>query len=591
MRPRRSLALGLASLATATIAIGGAQGFAIDKSEVFLGPVSMHGTVPGGVHEQITKRAILAGMPKATDRLIAQIQAGVVNVDVLHHFDAEYHFDSASVSSPVPEHRRAFEKAFATVHSHLKGARPLADRNPEFFAPSHHSYRAIVASLASALARLSTTGACASCSRAGLAASAAAVSATLPHFAINKVPDPHQPTNPASMFAPNLPTARCGLCGLLAPANLVSVTFQRAVRKAAAYALAQSRGLPVDHPLRTEIARIDDAFDAYRAFQAIGHAFHATQDFFAHTNYVELLAGIPVEQPIPASTVVPLPRTTGGFTLAGLRALMGETYARLQSGSSAAIWMGEGDYCLGSPYNPPTRTVLFRLPLSKTVADRLGIPREIAVPGGKNPRPPRGLDYCHYPSRGVGGARTPGLNKDEPGRKEPSHVNHAAAVTAATTMTTVLWADFLRSVRRPTVAPTPKPEPKPKPKPTPGIDPKRPWHGDWAWSYTPKGGSSASPGVMTIYQPSATKVCLRWPWSPMPNGVLGHGSGNTTSGSRKLRFTHEDAFGKGTHDVELDANGRMTGTYTATSRANGAKVTGTISATRVGQPTATLTCP
>ena len=34
-----------------------------------------------------------------------------------------------------------------------------------------------------------------------------------------------------------------------------------------------------------------DFYRVYPSFMALGHAFHALQDFFAHSNYVELMAG------------------------------------------------------------------------------------------------------------------------------------------------------------------------------------------------------------------------------------------------------------------------------------------------------------
>jgi hypothetical protein len=463
---RAAVALVAAGFLAGAWATAG-QSFAIDKSHTFLGWLSLHGEAPGGVHEPITARAIRRGMPEASSALVAQIQAGAENVDVLHHFDAEYHFDSASISSPVREQQERFRTAFATVHSHLKGAEPLADGNPEFFDPSFGSYRAIAASLAGALGRLAVRRDCGGCSRARVVARAAAVTAVLPHLTLNKYPDPHAPTNPDSMFAFNLPTAKCGLCGLLWPANKVSREFQKVVVNASAFALAQSAGLEAADPLRRSIVQVADALRAYRAFQALGHAFHATQDFFAHSNYVELMAGVEVEQPIREGTRIQVPQRRGDFNLEGLRRLMGpDRFAKLETGSAAAIWLGEGDYCLGSPYNPPTRIVLFRIPAA--VAKLFGLPREVATPGGKNIAPPRGLNYCHYPSKVVNGLRASGLNKDEPGRKEPSHVNHAFAVQAAEDMTAVLWKSVLAAVSRPAGdTPTAKPKPKPKPKPAP----------------------------------------------------------------------------------------------------------------------------
>jgi hypothetical protein len=101
--------------------------------------------------------------------------------------------------------------------------------------------------------------------------------------------------------------------------------------------------------------------------------------------------------------------------------------------------------------------------------------------------------------------------------------------------------------------------------------PSRPGGGDVA-------GKTASPGLMTMFQPSRSKVCLQWPWSPLAAGKPGHGSSTSVDAS-KLTFVHEDAFGKGTHTVELVGGGtRLKGRYQATARADGARVSGTVTA-------------
>ena len=43
--------------------------------------------------------------------------------------------------------------------------------------------------------------------------------------------------------------------------------------------------------------------DAYLAYQDLGHAFHSTEDFFAHSNYVELMGGVNVGDSIAAKGV------------------------------------------------------------------------------------------------------------------------------------------------------------------------------------------------------------------------------------------------------------------------------------------------
>ncbi len=442
-----------------------ASGFAIDKSHTFLGYLSFHGTeAKGGVHEQITAKAIRRGMPAAPARLVAQIQAGAENVDVTHHFDAEYHFDSASTAT-FPQQ---FVVAFQRLNSHLSGARPLADRNPEFFRPSFGSYRAIVSQLPAALRQLAGSADCKNCDRGRLRRLADAVdfaenTQLARALAVNPNPDPHPPTNPESAFGSASKTS-CGLCGKLAGVRTEYLTIMTRVNRAVAFAIGQSSRLEQPSPVRRRIQRISDQLRAYRAFQALGHAFHSAQDFFAHSNYVELMAGVEVEQPIRKGTRIPVPQRRADFGTTGLRAIMGaQRYGKLESGSAAAIWLGEGDYCLGSPYNPDTK---FTLSIPALVADTLGLPRQLSTPRiGTNPRPPKGLNYCHYPSKTVNGVRTPGLNKDEPGNKEPSLVNHPFARQAAEDMTAVLWKSFLTTVNKPTAPtdPTTKPEPGPKP--------------------------------------------------------------------------------------------------------------------------------
>src|SRR3990170_1521835 len=110
-----------------------------------------------------------------------------------------------------------------------------------------------------------------------------------------------------------------------------SGSFISTVESASKLALTEGTALDKKDPLRIRIQGIYQALRAYRAFQALGHAFHATQDFFAHSNYVELMAGVAVESPIPAGTQVPVPQSRTGFSLKGLKTLMGaEQFKKLE---------------------------------------------------------------------------------------------------------------------------------------------------------------------------------------------------------------------------------------------------------------------
>ena len=224
MRPRQSLSTALVVGVVACAYAAGGSGFAIDKSKTFLGGTFTHGTGTDGVHEAITAKALRRGMPGASQNLVGLIQAGAENVDVTHHFDAEYHFDSSSMAT----YPKRFEKAFATVQGHLgdaakghlRGAAKLADRNPEFFDPTYPTFRHIATALSSSLEKLADDPRCASCSKVTLRARAVLVKATLPLLLLNKNPDPHYPTNPESVFASqSVFSVKCGLCGKLWPIN------------------------------------------------------------------------------------------------------------------------------------------------------------------------------------------------------------------------------------------------------------------------------------------------------------------------------------------------------------------------------------
>jgi hypothetical protein len=536
VRIRRSLTALLAIGLAACVYSAAGSGFAIDKSKTFLGGTFTHGDGTDGVHEAITATAIRRGLPRAPGELIGLVQAGAENVDVTHHFDSEYHFDSASTAA-FP---KRFDRAFATVHAHLAGAAKLADRNPEFFDPSYPTFRHIAQSLAAAMRDLAAHPRCDDCDGAKLRAGSSFIERWLPALYVNENPDPHHPTNPESVWASqSFLRTDCGLCGKLWPVNKAYRSLTTAIEGESRRALTESTALPKKDPLRARIAGIRAALRAYRAFQALGHAFHATQDFFAHSNYVELMAGVQVAQPVPAGTRIPVPGRRGDWSGAGLKKLMGAgRYRMLESGAANAIWLGEGDYCLGSAYNPRTkRTVTIPASITK----RLGLsPIRLEIPAiGTNPRPPAGLRYCHYPT-----SANPGLNKDEPvdpGRPraaEPSFVNHPFARQAAEDMTAVLWKSFLASVRRPGSGPAPG---TPKPKPPPTAQP-----GTWSLKRaTINPFKAAYPAGSTITVKSGS---LTWQFGPpLPaEFVVAYkpGPGN---------------LAPGTHSFTVTVTGRLTG--------------------------------
>lgn len=437
VRPRSKLAvlaLVAGCIAVAGVTAGDARPFAINATKTFLGGLGFHGK--GGIHEAITKIAILQGKKDASRKLIANIQAGVENTDITHQFDSEYHFDNSAAQGI---HYKDLRKGFLAIARHLTSARQYARANPEFLKPTYGSLREMTSALSSALWTLAGRKDCDSCSKTTLRLRSIDMKGSLVPLTANPNPDPHKPTSDNSVFALRL-SLSCGLCGILYPVNKYYRSLVDRIESTAAFGLRESAHLPLRDPLRTKLRHIYQAVRAYRGYQDLGHAFHTTQDFFAHTNYVELMAGVDVEQPIPKGTQIPVPKRWADFSVGGLRRLMGSKFAQLESGGVATIWLGDGDYCLGSPFNPNTAITIplpqLRLPGGITIGGPIKLPSL-----GKNPGPPPGLHYCHYKT-----STTKGLNKDEPGRAEPSHANHAFARSAATKVSTLLWQEFLRSI-------------------------------------------------------------------------------------------------------------------------------------------------
>ena len=421
-----ALAVGLAG---ATAQSG--RPFSVDPLHVFAPPLR-HGESGVGVHEQITQAAIFRGLPSASRNLIINLKYGVGSTDFMHHFDAEYHFDNASTRT----NPKAFRFGFDAIRRHLASARKYASGNPQFLKPTYRSLREIRAELDNALAELAGREDCDACSRVKISAYRLTLTLMVPALKAYPSPDPHPPTNDRSVFAPS-PPGDCGLCGALGFVGRDFPQIVNDVEGAAAYGVSASSSFGPRDPLRRKLVRLFQAVRAYRAFSDLGHAFHTTQDFFAHSNYVELMAGVPVGRPIPKGTRIEVPATFDEFSPQGLRRFMGdERYGRLETGAVAAIWLNEGDFCLGSPYNPSS-TIQVALSLGvQALASGAGGGSMTLGSGGTNPNPPPGFNYCHYQTE-----TTVGLNKDD-----PDSLNHAPARQAALDVSALLWKHFLESL-------------------------------------------------------------------------------------------------------------------------------------------------
>jgi len=175
---------------------------------------------------------------------------------------------------------------------------------------------------------------------------------------------------------------------------------------------------------------------------------HAAQDFFAHSDYVELMAGVGVGEVIPPGTAVPLPADFSQFNLPGLQTLMGPArFNLLESGEVRTIWLGDGDFSLGDAgiqnfFNPNSR-----IEIGGSDLFGLSIPAVAISSVGQNPNPFTGFNHGHYLS-----STALGLNKDcafnptASPSDEPSHRNFLPARQAAVQMSALLWTAFLQSI-------------------------------------------------------------------------------------------------------------------------------------------------
>ena len=434
------------AVALLAVAAPAAHGFTIDTTATLVPGIDPH-LDEGGRHELVTADAIRAAMRNPSPNMILNVNRGVENTDIVHQWDEESHFDN--FNQRTVEGRRAMDRGLGTVRSRLLQAQSLAKDNPQFLSPSFTTFRAIAADVRNTIAKLAVDRTCVTsvrCPKATFVARAAALTVNNAPLLLVQSPDPHQPTNPDSPFF------CCGVSGFKRILGQPPRFFRERmnfVSAQIAFALGSHRGrtlaqiLGASHPLVRTLQRDRDAIDAYLAAQLMGHAMHATEDFFAHSNYVELTAGVPVGTPIPASIDprggIPIPPGFPAFTRTGLQTALGPArFAELESGAVKTIWLGEGDFCRGdgpvfSVFNPKAG-----FSIGPRDFGPVKVPKIDVNVVGSNPGPPPGHRFCHYTT-----STTMGLNKDKPGAEEPSFQNFPWAAGTATREAAYLWKAFL----------------------------------------------------------------------------------------------------------------------------------------------------
>jgi len=414
-------AVPVAVLALVHCVAPGVGSFSIDIGAFFDTPVllglgkDVHHGEP--VHELITAAAIRHVTDDVSTRLVRHIIRGNQNADgPTHKFDPVYHVNSATTSNG------AFRESFDLIRRLIDAAVDDARDNDEFWNPRHDTFQGTLDDVADTLFALGLNPACnivgeSACPQAQLLAKAAVVRADSIRLLVNPMPDPHGAEKDMLL---NL---RADLRALLDPPR-----DKPYCRPFTTQCVAHLDRLLTDNEeFQADVRRLrrrEAEVRAYVAWQNLGHAFHATQDFIAHANLVELLndrngppcgksgraaiCGEPLrgEPSRTDSKVAPFLRELrAGFALnlKTLQNTLGPKFPRLQTGFVDSF--------------PPSNLTFCRETL------------------------PAGFDYCHWGYKDV-----PGLNKDDAAEadKEPSHLNHAYARKVAQYASEILWEDFLR---------------------------------------------------------------------------------------------------------------------------------------------------
>jgi len=403
------------------------------------------------VHEGISNWVMVQVVGVQTTAIFRdQVTSGVFNTDFSHQTEPPFHFDSSTMSNT------GFDNGFDNLHSMLAQAKsdamlcdPQCRINPMFLSPWHSTFRDMAEDVVHTYLQLTTNGACLeelACPTADFAADAAKIQGEILPALFDADPDPDPLVaatfnNNSAMLVVNLAevisTVKAELDAALGP---------------------HCRNLPWDHTCfnRLEdmltdhvgfqssaqhLRQLQRELQAYYAWQHLGHALHSTQDFFAHSDYVEIdsckhgpvcsfsspLCDTAIsESQIPFGSL-PLPTDSGIGNLQQFRAQFSKTAVRqtldqrpqvFADGNSKHLQTGffDLDDFVNACHNGP-------------------------------PRSSDDFQYCHNPNAGSS-PQTPGLNKDEvfSSGGQANHANFHYSVASATRASVVLMASFFNDL-------------------------------------------------------------------------------------------------------------------------------------------------
>jgi hypothetical protein len=463
--PRRKWRLIPASLLAVLLAAGLALA---PRTKAF--KVGIVGWPP--IHEDITNEAIASVMPTRDPLMVQNIQSGVFNTDLSHQVVNAYHFDNSNANNP------GFDNGFATLHGMLSLAATEAQTcdtagnctiNPLFLNPQHNSYRDLVEDISGTYLQLGANPSCfaePACPTDNFFAMSAATESEVIPVLLDGDPDPDEVVayrfsdSNVAIAVPNLAPVvadvKSKLDSALGPHCRPDWAFLVGQSPACFNRLEDMAPDDNDFQLLAGHLRIIEyEYQAFYAWQHLGHAFHTTQDFFAHSNYTELVSGhlgppcdptshasstvcdaalntsvatgkIPTKVPfraipLPIDSSYPWPWTLTEFQNAFNTASMKKL---LDADPSHQLFSDANSLHLQTGYFPCKSDI---------------------GPGAGEAPFDDGFSYCHTPT-GSGGS--PGMNKDEQftSGDQLNHQNHEWAMFAATRMSVALFGAFLGSM-------------------------------------------------------------------------------------------------------------------------------------------------
>jgi hypothetical protein len=410
------------------------------------------------VHEGISEWVMVKVIGQQTTAIFRDdVISGVFNTDFSHQPEAPFHFDSSTMTNA------GFDNGFDNLHSMLAEAKseamlcdPQCRINPMFLSPWHSTFRDMAEDVVGTYLQLTANGGCLeewACPTTAFATDAAEIQGEILPVLVDNDPDPDPLVaatfnNNSAMLVVNLAGVISHVKGELDAAlgpHCRNVPWDRQT------CFTRLEDMLTDHPgfqsLAQHLRQLQQELQAYYAWQHLGHALHSTQDFFAHSDYVEIdscrhgpvcdfdspLCDHAISESHILPGALPLPTDSGIGNLQQFRAQFSKA-AVIQTLDQRPPVFKEKDGS-PSPNSKHLQTGFFDL---DDVAN--------ACHNGP-PQSSADFQYCHNPNLGSS-PQTPGLNKDEAlgSHGQANYANFDYSVTSATRASVVLLASFFNDL-------------------------------------------------------------------------------------------------------------------------------------------------